>query len=65
MPSCSGSESRNSRIWSITNSGLDDRLEPEHVSSASILEGGGEPDTSESVLSVSTLKKGSGRMQGE
>lgn len=61
MPSCSGSESKNSSMWSITNSGLDNRLEPEQVSSASTLEGGGELDTSESIQCV--WSAGSGRMQ--
>ena len=65
MPSCSGSESKDSKIWSIIISGLDDVLGPELVYAASNLEGEGESNISEPVQCVSSLGEGSGRMQGE
>ncbi len=65
MPSGSGSESKDSRTWSIMISGLDAGLGPELVSWASMREDAEEPDTSEPVQCVSSTGDGSGRMQGE
>lgn len=65
MPSCSGSESKDSWMLSITISGLDDGLGPELVSWASTLEDAEESDTREPVQCVSSPGEGSGRMQGE
>lgn len=65
MPSCSGSESKDSRTWSSAISGLDDGLGPELVSWVSSLEDAEEFDTSEPVQCVSSPGEGSGRMQGE
>lgn len=65
IPSCSGSESKDSGTWSIMISGLDEGLGPELVSWASTREDAGESDTSEPVQCVSSPGEGSGRMQGE
>lgn len=65
MPSCSGSESRDSRTWSMVISGLDAGLGPELVSWASSLEDAEESETSEPVQCVSSPGEGAGRMQGE
>lgn len=65
MPSCSGSESKDSRMWSIIISGLDDGLGPELMSGTSTLEDKGESNTSEPVQCVSSPGDGSGRMEGE
>lgn len=65
MPSCSGSESKDSRMWSIMISGLDVGLGPELVSWANTLEEDGEFDTSEPAQCVSSAGEGSGRMLGE
>lgn len=63
MPSCSGSESKDSSMWSIAISGLDEGLGPELVSGARALEEVEEWDTSEPC--VSSPGEGSGRMLGE
>lgn len=65
MPSCSGSESKDSRTWSIMMSGLDVGLGPELVSWANTLEEDGESDTSEPAPCASSPGEGSGRMLGE
>ena len=65
MPSCSGSESKDSRTWSIMISGLDDGLGPELVSCTSTLEDEGESHTGDPVPCVSSHGEGSGRMPGE
>lgn len=62
-PSVSGSESKDSRMWSVTISGLDEGLGPELVSGARALEDVEEWDTSEPC--VSSPGEGSGRMLGE
>lgn len=64
MPSCSGSESRDSRMWSVTTrSRLDEGLGPELVSAARALEEVEEWDASEPW--GSSPGDGSGRMLGE
>lgn len=64
MPSCSGSESRDSRMWSVTTrSRLDEGLGPELVSAARAVEEVEEWDASEPW--GSSPGDGSGRMLGE
>ncbi|KAF3859170.1 hypothetical protein F7725_021569 [Dissostichus mawsoni] len=58
MPSCSGSESKDSGTWPLRTSGLDAGLAPELVA----LREAGESDCSEPVQWVSSPGDGSGRI---